>query len=139
MGATVIDMPALEEVLHGPRGPVMRHLYTRCEEVLHVAKEKINRSDGPGPHLKDSGIVEDTLVAGVPGFLIAFESEHAGYYFMGTVAHEIRPRTANVLAFKWPRVGPGIFHFRRVSHPGTAPHPVLQEAAAEVFGVTGIF
>lgn len=137
---TVIDQAALDSLLFDLSGPVMRACYEQSERVKEVASDKVPRSEGPGPHLADSGLVEDTLGStGRPAFLVGFDSDHAGFYFFGTRPHIIRPKSpGGVLAFRWPKVGPGMFFFRSVQSPGTSPHPFLLEAAAEVFGVSGI-
>lgn len=133
--ATVIDPPALDAALYSLRGPVMRACFEHAEVIRHVAAQNINRSDGPGPHLSESSLVEDTTIAGRPGFLVVFESEHAGYYYEGTRPHIIRATNARALVFRWPKVGPGLFRFKSVHHPGTKPHPFLHEAVAEIYGV----
>ena len=70
-------------------------------------------ADGGGT-LRDSIIVgttglTTTVIVGVP---------YATFTIEDTQPHEIRGRP--LLAFKWPKVGPGIFIFHRVQHPGTS-------------------
>lgn len=36
----------------------------------------------------------------------------------GAKAHVIEAKNAGSLAFLWPKVGPGMFFFRKVNHPG---------------------
>jgi hypothetical protein len=46
---------------------------------------------------------------------------YGGYVVMGTRPHVITAKR-NVLAFAWPKRGPGTFFFRSVNHPGTQPN-----------------
>lgn len=132
--SVVIDEAALYEALNGWSSPTQRYVYARAEEIREVARHHIARSDGPGPHLADSSLVERIDRGNERVYLIGFESEHVGPYYFGAAAHVIVPRNARVLAFKWPKRGPGMFFFRKVNHPGNAPHPFLNEAVMELFG-----
>lgn len=52
------------------------------------------------------------------------KAPHAEYVINGTVTHEIRAVHAPMLRFYWPDGfnGPGIYYFKRVTHPGTDPN-----------------
>lgn len=138
--STIVDEAALDEVLHSAFGPIQRAMFAEAEDIRLHAASKIPRGErGPythqGPHMADQSLVEDTAVAGLPAFLIAFESDHAAFYNFGTRPHEIRARNAPMLVFKWPKVGPGLFRFKKINHPGTDAHPFLNETVLEMYGV----
>lgn len=125
-----IDPAGIDELLYGPAGPVFQHTVLLAEAIKGVASGLIPegaREDGDDrPHLKDTGEVR---IVG-RHVSVVFTADHAAAYHNGSVPHVIRAVNANVLAFQWPKRGPGVFFFPQVNHPGTAPHPFLLEAMA---------
>ena len=59
---------------------------------------------------------------------------HAIFVSKGTVPHIIRPKTAELLVFYWPKAG-RVVHTKEVHHPGTEANPYLEEALESVIKV----
>lgn len=65
-------------------------------------------------------------------------NEIAYYYWSGTKKHPIVARFAQALRFMWPGAPPGAgppaadghHYFKRVMHPGTKPHPYVEQTGA---------
>lgn len=129
---TTLDYAALDEVLYGLGGAVMDHVILTAEAIRDVAKGLVHTSETPhadgSPHLAETG-----HVIPAPGRAeVVFDAPYAAAYHNGARPHQIVPRNAQVLAFEWPKRGPGVFFFKAVNHPGNKPHPFLTEAAAIV-------
>ncbi len=60
--------------------------------------------------------------------------DRARFVREGTRPHPITARPGGVLRFDWPQGprGPGIYFFRRVNHPGTAPNDFVAAALDEI-------
>lgn len=124
-----IDPAAIEELLYAPTGPVMLYAAATAEAIKDTAAALVHTSPEPhedgSPHLADTGHVTVTRGEAV----VTFDAPYAAAYHEGARPHVIEARNANVLAFEWPKKGPGIFFFSRVNHPGNQPHRFLLEAA----------
>lgn len=124
-----LDELAIEELLHGLGGPVMTHVDLTAHAILDVAKELIHTTpdahvDG-SPHLRETG-----HVIPAPGVAtVVFDAPYAAAVELGARPRIIRARNAKVLAFAWPKVGPGTFFFKSVSWPGFEGQHYLLKAA----------
>lgn len=67
--------------------------------------------------------VEARVTAGAP---------YSKFVHEGTAAHVIRARNAQVLAFRWDKMGGRTVFFKSVQHPGTKANPFLATAARRV-------
>lgn len=74
---------------------------------------------------RDTGRLADSVEVTARGLsaLVGVPVDYATFTTEGTQPHRIIPRNARVLAFAWPKKGPGIFFFRSVNHPGTTGQP----------------
>ena len=134
MPTTVILNPAaIEELLHGPTGPVMRDMAGRGEAVHALARSKVRPSrvrglqtpGGRAPNvmssgvsLRDAGIVQYARVPGAGAVvLVRFRKHYAYFVDQGTRPHEIRPKRKKALAFYWTRLGTDVV-LKSVNHPG---------------------
>lgn len=126
----VVDGARMAAVLASPTGPVTRHLIERATVVQMAAKAQV------APKRK-TGCLEDTIVKrvletpeGVVILVVAdttpcspTRTSYSYWVHEGTEPHVIRAKNAKVLAFFWHDGpdGPGVYFFREVHHPGTAP------------------
>lgn len=126
----VLNPAAIEELLNGPTGSVMRDMAGRGEAVHALARSKVrpsrvrvDRAGGNvwaqgGPSLRDSGIVQYARMPGVGGvILVRFRRRYAYFVDQGTRPHVIRPKRGKVLAFYWNKVGADVV-LKSVNHPG---------------------
>jgi hypothetical protein len=52
---------------------------------------------------------------------------YAVFVHEGTKPHIIAPKDGGTLAFLWPAMGPGMFFFKSVNHPGTKANKFLSD------------
>lgn len=125
----VTDGAALQKLLHGPGGPVFRHLTERATVVQIAARSKAPRRTGC---LGDS-IVKRVLFGTPEGFEIRIVADttpcsptrtsYAYWMETGTQPHMIYGNPT--LSFEWN--GERVF-FRAVSHPGTRAYRFMRDA-----------
>lgn len=129
MGATVLDLAALDEVLYGVAGPVMVHTVLVAEAVRDVAAGLIHTS--PEPHKDGSQHLAETghVVVSRGHAEVVFDAPYAAAVERGAAPRIIRARNAKVLSFAWPRVGPGTFFFAQTNWPGFPGQHYLTRAA----------
>jgi hypothetical protein len=133
----VINPTALQNLLQGANGPVVRDLLRRADRVKARAQTLVGvyqpppegpvRSRRPGT-LRDSIVVRLTRGGqwGVTA-IVGTNDRIALWHHEGTVAHVIVPRRRRWLWFYWARVGTTVFA-KRVNHPGTRPNRYLTNA-----------
>lgn len=68
-----------------------------------------------------------------PTAVIVADTPYAEFVDKGTAPHIIRAKGSGVLVFPWPKVGPGLFYFKQVNHPGTKANPFFSEPMGERF------
>lgn len=138
----VLDPAALNALLRGTSGPVVRHLSTRGEQVKEVAKRKVGvstpdpiprkRPRTPGT-LRNSIVKRMTTINGEPACLIGVFAgpalAYAGFHHEGAQPHVIRAVRAPVLVF-WSNGR--VVRAKKVNHPGNRPNRFLTEALREV-------
>jgi hypothetical protein len=133
----VINPTALQHLLQGQDGPVVRDLLRRANRVKDRAQKLVGVYDPPpaGPvRLRRPGTLRDSIVVrlarggtwGVTA-IVGSNDPIALWHHEGTVAHLIVPRRRKWLAFYWKRVGAVVFA-KRVNHPGTRPNRYLTDA-----------
>jgi len=105
------------------RGSVQR--IRRAAPILERRlRDEVPVSDG-------GGTMRDATTATARGLSVEVRVavDYATFVVEGTPAHPISGNP--ILAFPWPRVGPGTFFFRNVQHPGTQANdwynPVLDD------------
>lgn len=130
----VLDGAKMAAVMHGPTGPVARHLIERAEQFKQKARQQARGHYGTNPR---SGCLENSIVkrvefGGAHGIEIRVVSDtspcsptHESYSLFvheGTKPHLIEGNP--LLAFHWDHGpdGPGTYFFQRVNHPGTKPN-----------------
>lgn len=130
----VTDGAALAALLRGPQGPVFRYLVERATVVQAAAKSYAPRRTGC---LQDS-IVKRVEFGTPEGFVIRIVSDttpcsptrtsYSWWVEEGTQPHQIIGNPT--LAFNWPNGpnGPGLYFFKSVMHPGTAPTHFMKRA-----------
>jgi hypothetical protein len=122
---------ALDELLTGVAGPVMRDAYERGERVAEMARHQVRPSrvrTGQWASariqersLRDSIVVKfATVSGGGPVVVVQAAKHYALFVDQGTRPHIIRPRRKKVLAFWWEKQGQWTVR-RRVNHPGGKP------------------
>lgn len=133
----VIDGAAMEWLLKGPDGPVVRHLTKILDETIVVARTKITRrftgplNAGAGGATLENALVKRFVIntAGPDGF-IAAEKYYAAWVHDGNDPGGgwIYPKRAKFLRFVEP--GGGFVFARRVR--ASKPNPFLRDALEEV-------
>lgn len=155
-GKLVLDPIAVNNLLHGADGPVVRELFVVGELVRQEAKRLVGVStpppsgvfpsrkrDSSGKFLKKStssstrkpGALRDSIVKRLvdspsgPVMQIGSDDPVALWHHEGTQPHIIRAKNAPKLVFYWARVGK-VVAFVQVHHPGTKPNRFLVNALA---------
>ncbi len=133
----VINPTALQKLLTGTNGPVVRDLLRRGNRVKTEAQKLVGvhvphaldtpRSRRPGT-LRDS-IVVRLAQGGRNGVsaIVGSDDPIALWHHEGTVPHRIVPRNRRFLRFYWPRIG-AVVYSKGVNHPGTKPNRFLIKA-----------
>jgi hypothetical protein len=128
----VIDSKALDDMLKGPNGVVVRFMIQQAEKVQAAAKRQCGYSSetptsGRG-HLRDS-IVKRIMANGNAEPIVMVGSSHpiALIHHNGTRPHVIYPRTASVLAFPSDSAPNGVQFAMYTNHPGTQPNRYLTD------------
>jgi hypothetical protein len=126
----ILDSRAIDEMLRGPNGYVMRDLIRRAEMLQTLAKEQCGFGSGNDPH----GHLRDSIVkrivsggSGTPYVMVGSAHPIALIHHDGTAPHVIVPRNATVLAFPSDRSPSGMAFAKRVNHPGTKPNRYLTD------------
>jgi hypothetical protein len=125
----IIDSKALDDMLRGPRGPVVMYMIKQADKVQTAAKKQCGYGAGNSEygHLRDS-IVKRIMANGSSDPIIQIGSSHpiALMHHDGTAAHVIFPSSASVLAFEadW---SDGMVFAPMVNHPGTKPNHYLTD------------
>lgn len=130
MARGVVRGEALAAYLRSPAGDVGRLLIALATRLQTLAKEQVgystNKPSGQegGQHLRDT--IVKRVVQTANGITVMVGSEHpiALIHHNGTRPHEIRPRTASVLAFE---IGGQTVFATVVHHPGTKPNRYLTD------------
>jgi len=129
----VIYGAALDEILRGPRGPVMVDMMRRAEILQDAAKRQVRLGHihGGGGHgnLRDS-IVKRVMApqGGVTMPVVVVGSSHpiALIHHEGTRPHVIKARYKRAL--RWPGASKSGWLFAKyVFHPGTKPNRYLTD------------
>ena len=133
----VINPRALQALLTGTNGPVVRDLMRRGNRVKAEAQRLVGVYDIPpgGPvRSRRPGTLRDSIVTrlarGGPNgvaCLVGTDDPIALWHHEGTVAHTIVPVRRRWLWFYWRRIGAEVFA-KRVRHPGTKPNRFLVNA-----------
>lgn len=126
---------AVAAYLRSPEGSVGRLMISLATKVQELAKAQVGydaskpSGDQGGEHLRDT--IVKRIVQGVGGITVMVGSSHpiALLHHEGTKAHEIRPRTAQVLAFE---MGGQMVFATIVHHPGTKPNHYLTDPLTTV-------
>lgn len=120
----VLNPAAVNLMLNGDTGPVVRDLFVRGERVKVRAVQLCPKKTG---NLAAHHVKRLTKVANKPVMLVGVESvPYALFVHEGTRPHDIRPKNASVLAFT-ARDGTQVFT-KLVHHPGTKPQRWLAKA-----------
>lgn len=126
---------ALDSVLKGPNGLVVKDLIVRAERVKIEARRIApvgkqhpgqKRKFPPG-QLRDSLVKTIVTVAGDIGIIVGSSLDYAFYVHEGTRPHTIVPRKAPALVFFSERAG-RVIVTKLVHHPGTQPNRFLTKA-----------
>jgi hypothetical protein len=134
----VINPTALQALLTGTNGPVVRDLLRRADRVKAQAQRLVGvyvpPPAGPQRTNRRPGTLRDSIVVrlargGPQGVsaIVGSEDPIALWHHEGTVPHVIVPRRRRWLVFYWRRVGAVVFA-KRVNHPGTRPNRFLTNA-----------
>lgn len=123
----VLDARAMNELLRGPHGPVMRHAAENAEKVKREAIRTAPRGKGPhGGQLASHILKRAGMIGGDPVWFVGVAGvPYAGFVSRGTPAHIIRGNP--YLAFHWEKMGVDVV-VRSVHHPGTKPNRYLEDA-----------
>lgn len=121
----ILSPSAVDELLRGKSGPVVRDLFVRGERVKlraislaprktgnlrnHIVKRLVQGPSGPEMQVG---------VEGVP---------YALYVHEGARPHRIVARNAPLLVFFWPKAG-RVMYLKSVNHPGNRPHRFLVQS-----------
>jgi hypothetical protein len=141
-GHVVLHPQAVNELLRGETGPVVRYLFVAGEIVRQEAKRLVGysqpdpvprRKPRSGPHLRDTIVKRLVSTSSGPTMQVGSESKVALWHHEGTQAHTIVPRRAARLVFYSPRAGRVIFA-KIVHHPGTKPNRFLTNALRALRG-----
>lgn len=111
----------IDEMLHGPNGPVAMDIQRRTLKVHAAAVAGCPvRTGRLRSSIRWRIVVEGGRIAGI----VSTDMDYARWVHDGTSAHKIRPRTKKAL---WWR---GAYHPVRgeVNHPGTRARPFLTDA-----------
>lgn len=120
-----LDRQAINLLLTGPTGPVLRFLRDVTREVRNRAVLRCPVDTG---NLRNS-IYERVEVSRIRILaLVGSDVDYAAYVHEGTRAHWIRARAGHVLRFK---IGNEVVFTRLVRHPGTKAQPFLRQAVEE--------
>lgn len=126
----IIDNAALDNMLKGPNGEVVRYMIKQAEKVQAAAKRQCGYSDHPGDHghLRDS-IVKRVMANGKaePIVMVGSSNPIALIHHEGTKPHMIYPKAASVLAFPASWAPSGTAFAMYVNHPGTQPNRYLTD------------
>lgn len=112
-----VDTAAIKAFLNDPNGPVARDVMVRATAVQQKAKASL-KSGFPSDFLGPSIVKRLQMVDGAP------------HVFVGSSKVKTKPHIISgnpMLAFKWPRMGSGMFFFRTVHHPGSDFNQYLTE------------
>jgi hypothetical protein len=116
----------VEEVLHGPEGPVIRHFLERAMLIKEAARVQLRRTTRYSTgELERSLYVRYARMGEHDGFVIGSNSPHAYFVHEGTKPHVITPRTATVL--RWVGSDGSVVYARSVNHPGSPPNHFLSD------------
>lgn len=132
----ILDPRAMNQMLKGTSGPVVRYLNTQGEKVKNEAKRLVGvskpdpiRPGKPTGTLRNSIVKRNTSINGEPAVLVGVFSgpalRYAGFHHEGTQPHVIRAVRKPVLVF-W--AGGKVVRTKRVNHPGTRPNRFLVTA-----------
>jgi hypothetical protein len=126
----IIDNHALDQMLRGPDGDVVKYMIKQAEKVQEAAKRQCGYGSGNDPHghLRDS-IVKRIMADGKADPQVMVGSSHpiALIHHEGTRPHMIYPKKASVLAFPAAWAPSGTAFAMYVNHPGTAPNRYLTD------------
>jgi hypothetical protein len=134
----IINPAALQALLEGTNGPVVRDLMRRANRVKSAAQGLVGvyvpPPAGPQRTNRRPGTLRDSIVVrlarggswGVSA-IVGSNDPIALWHHEGTVPHVIVPRRRRWLVFYWRRVGAVVFA-KRVNHPGTQPNRFLTNA-----------
>jgi hypothetical protein len=109
-----------------PHGPIVRYTSAVGAELVRRARGKAKGRIKKAIKQRYRGDLKD------PAIEVYIDKDIApfGYFYHeGTKPHDIDPKDATVLAFN---VGGDLVFAGHVDHPGTPPHPVLEQAAEEM-------
>lgn len=127
----------LERMPEGVRQNLRRVLPSLVKELGNSVEQKLNTELKSRDRLKvDKQVREDR--SGVYGVVsIRWTGDRSKDFIpqiieTGAKAHEIKAKNAPALAFLWPKVGPGMFFFKRVQHPGFAGILALDRSYKEM-------
>lgn len=144
-GYVVLDPVAVNNLLRGSTGPVVRELFVAGEIVRQEAKRLVgvsNRNEAGGRvrgkggkfvKQRKPGTLRDSIVkrlvdkGGMPTMQVGSDDPIALWHHEGTQPHIIRAKNAPMLVFYWARVGRTVA-FKQVHHPGTKPNRFLINA-----------
>jgi hypothetical protein len=135
----IIDSKALDNMLRGPNGEVVRDLIRRAEMLQRLAKDQCGFGKGNDPHghLRDS-IVKRVMSGGQnPQVMVGSSHPIAMIHHEGTRAHLIEPKSASVLAWEDGSAVGGMRFARRVNHPGTKPNRYLTDNLPAIIHESG--
>lgn len=126
---------ALDSVLKGPNGLVVKDLIVRAEKVKVEARRLCpvgvqhpgSKRKYPPGQLRESLVKTIVTVGGEPGVVVGSSLDYAIYVHEGTRPHEIRPRSKPALVFFSARAG-RVIVTKLVHHPGTQPNRFLIKA-----------
>lgn len=137
----IIDSAALDNMLRGPHGEVVRDLIRRGETLQRLAKRQCGygRGDSSYGHLRDS-IVKRVMTGtgGAPAVMVGSSHPIALIHHEGTKPHVILPkRFDGVLAWEDGTAMNGMRFARVVNHPGTSPNRYLTDNLPQVAQESG--
>lgn len=128
------DIAALDRLPAELDRAMLRATIDAADDLHDAIRARIPRSEGSeaGPHAQDSW--RRRIVPYSNGALVILFTEDAiaYYYWSGTKAHPIVARFAKALHFFVN--GQELFR-KRVNHPGTRPHPYVEEAGRAVLPI----
>lgn len=138
-GQVVIDPVALNKVLRGPDGPVMRRLGEDAERVRQEARrlcgysqpDPLGREKADPVHLRDT--IVKRFIAG-QGWQVGSDHPRALMHHEGTQPHPIDPRRPGGFLVFWSGREGRVIYARHVDHPGTRPNRFLVNALAVLRG-----
>lgn len=128
----ILDNKAIDEMLRGPNGPVVRYMMMKADRLQTAAKEQCHVGKGQSErgHLRDSIVKRITSSEGtgsMPVILVGSDHPIALIHHEGTRPHMIYPRSANVLAWEDAGAVGGMRFAAFVHHPGTQPNRYLTD------------